>query len=144
MPSTLPKRPCAYCRLWFVPSPRLKGSQYACAERGCQRRRKADNQRAWKHASRSARAAKRTYDEVSRTGRGDSITPQVPSRQRVDQGVSPTAVGDSIVVQGRILVGLVARLSPGRGGDSFRASLSELHDQGRCVLGGLDGKAAPR
>ena len=41
------KRPCAICRKWFEPDPRVGDRQRVCSDPECQRKRQAQNQAAW-------------------------------------------------------------------------------------------------
>jgi hypothetical protein len=121
MPSTLSKRPCAFCQTWFRPSARLVGKQYACAAPDCQKLRKAESQRGWvaahpgafrgraeKHrAYRRARAeraegrksARREKDDRSRSARRRCAE----LRRSVEQDsialhlVKPTGVGGQVL-----------------------------------------------
>ena len=41
------KRPCRFCRKWFVADPRVGESQYACGAQACQFARQRANEAAW-------------------------------------------------------------------------------------------------
>ncbi len=47
MASGAGKRPCRFCRAWFVPDPRVGSRQFACGEAACQARRQAASQAGW-------------------------------------------------------------------------------------------------
>ena len=47
MPAVLRKRPCRFCRRWFLPDARQGEQQYACSKPACQTQRQATNQRDW-------------------------------------------------------------------------------------------------
>jgi hypothetical protein len=134
-PSSQRKRPCSECGHWFRPSPRLKGRQTTCSKADCQRERRAANVRRWKRATVRMRSRTTTYDEVPRSNEGNSILVQAPMQQGLDRRDLPVALGNSIHAQARVLVALVARVPPGGGGNSIRARISELHAQGRVLLG---------
>ena len=89
MAAALRKRPCRFCRLWFLPDVRLGERQYACAAVPCQAKRQGANQRAWLDGDpgyfRGRVAKQRTYrethPEVKRAWRARH--PEVRERERM-------------------------------------------------------------
>src|SRR5215831_18397424 len=43
------KRPCAICRRWFRPDPRVGDRQHACGQPQCQAKRRRKTQANWRH-----------------------------------------------------------------------------------------------
>ena len=43
------KRPCAICRRWFRPDPRVGNRQHACGQSDCQASRRQKTQASWRH-----------------------------------------------------------------------------------------------
>jgi hypothetical protein len=46
----LKSRPCAICRVWFVPDARVGDRQYACSKPQCQKTRRCRTQAGWRGA----------------------------------------------------------------------------------------------
>jgi hypothetical protein len=141
MPGSTKRRPCAICRRWFRPSPRLRGRQTVCAAEPCQRARQAANERRWKdanpgHRTKSRARSSATCDEVRRLGGGKSIPPEVRIKQGVDSRVLLAGLGESIHAQECVLAALVSVVPAAGRGKSIRARLSALHARGSTLLGG--------
>jgi len=51
------KRPCSICRQWFLPEPRVRSRQHACAKPECQASRRRKNQASWRCRNRGYAAA---------------------------------------------------------------------------------------
>src|SRR5580698_5958863 len=112
MPVSTKRRPCAKCRRWFRPSPRLKGRQAVCSAEPCQRARQLANERSWKqanpqHRTKSLARSSAGCDEVRAAGEGKSIRSQGLAGTRVDSGVLPRGLGKSIEAQAFVLAALV-------------------------------------
>jgi hypothetical protein len=60
------KRPCACCRKWFWPDPRVGERQRACTAPECQRKRRAQSQAAWSARQPEYFAARRIEDRARR------------------------------------------------------------------------------
>ena len=45
------KRPCRFCGRWFWPDQRVGTRQCACSAEGCQKRRRAETQTAWRRCN---------------------------------------------------------------------------------------------
>jgi hypothetical protein len=90
MAAVLRKRPCRFCRRWFLPDVRLGGRQYACSAQPCQAKRQAENQQAWldgdpgyfrKNRGAKHRAYRAAHPEAKRLWR--ERNPDVRERERV-------------------------------------------------------------
>ena len=89
MAAALRKRPCRFCRRWFLPNARQAGQQYACSASGCQERRQAENRAAWLERDPGyfrgrivkQRAYREAHPEVKRDWRARN--PEVRERERL-------------------------------------------------------------
>ena len=53
------KRPCSICRQWFLPEPRVRDRQRACAKPECQAARRQKTQASWRRLNRGYALARR-------------------------------------------------------------------------------------
>jgi hypothetical protein len=89
MAAHLRKRPCRFCRRWFLPDARQGEQQYACPEPACQARRKAENQRDWlerepgyfRGRAEKHRTYRTSHPDVKRDWRARH--PEVRERERI-------------------------------------------------------------
>ena len=53
------KKPCSFCRHWFVPDPRVGSRQRACSQVDCQSARRVQTQAGWRSRNRDYFLARR-------------------------------------------------------------------------------------
>ena len=78
------KKPCAICRRWFYPDPRVGDRQHVCGSPACQAERKRRNKRAWRHRE----ASEKKEDVIRCRLHGDTSTQLDPKALRDEVGVS--------------------------------------------------------
>lgn len=110
MAAVLRKRPCRFCRRWFLPNARLGDRQYACSEPSCQARRQGANESSWLagHPSYLAgRAQKRrlTRSAESKAKRAwRAARPEVRERERLARSQSRTEEATRRAVRQKAIV----------------------------------------
>ncbi len=159
------RKRCEFCGELFRPHPRLGERQRACFEVACKDRRKAEAKAAWRAAHpdfcvgraakhRAYRAAKKATREELETElttsaaagavsggvllarEQDAIPAQIVGGSRVIAALlGAEGERDAILTQGRVLVGLIAKLggvAPER--DSIGVRVATLDNLARCFL----------
>jgi hypothetical protein len=101
------KRPCAICRRWFRPNPRVGDRQRACGSSDCQKARRQKTQANWRNRNPgySIRMADRPARGAARSAGTAAITPplnQLPREVAKDQ-LGPQGA-DFIGVMGALIV----------------------------------------
>ncbi len=180
MPTVHGKRPCRFCRRWFLVDPRLGERQLSCSAPECQVRRQAASQEAWlasppgyfrgraqkhrvyreKHPDskrlwranhpevrereRVARARRRKRAQVRRAVEQESIALQLIEPSGDTARLPPAVEQESIGAQLHILIGVASQLPPAGAQEPIAGALSQWHDRGRRLLGGLKTDAQVR
>ena len=90
------KKPCAICRRWFRPDPRIGARQRACSTPECQTTRRRKTQSSWRARNPEYAAG---YSIQQRALRTDP--PAEPLRLVVDRGRLRVAGGPALVAQSR-------------------------------------------
>ena len=126
------KRPCRFCRKWFLPDPRVGARQRACSSVECQRKRRSETQASW-------RKGNPDYFIARRIGERDAA--QAPSPLRVPAPLSKLPwdlAQDQFGVQGTDFIGVMGKLLQEHAQDQYKAylvdsagDLDRLPSQGR-------------
>ncbi len=151
----LTKRKCQHCQTFFDPDPRSAGRQHYCATPACRKASKAASQRRWLHQPsnrdsfsgpahvervRQWRKANPGYwrHKASRVPDAlqESLTPQEPRAQQLDDGFGQEALQDTFFMQPTILVGLIAHLTGLSLQDDIAVTARRLQQLGRDILCG--------
>jgi hypothetical protein len=77
MSKLLRKRPCRFCRRWFLPDPRIGDRQRACSQGPCQAARRIETQASWRRRNPDYFAARRLLARVG-SGERDCEPPRLP------------------------------------------------------------------
>src|SRR5450631_2162708 len=99
------KRPCSICRQWFLPEPRVRDRQRACAKPECQASRRQKTQASWRRRNRGyalTRRIDRRAAQPSEPLRLPAPLDQLPWDVAKDQFGSQGA--DFIAVMGALIV----------------------------------------
>ncbi len=111
------KRPCRFCRKWFLPDPRVGARQRACSSAECQRNRRFETQASWRKRNPGYFITRR-IDERNAA--------EAPSPLRVPAPLSQLPwdlAQDQFGVQGTDFIGVMGKLLLGHAQDEYKAYL---------------------
>src|SRR4051812_15965357 len=72
------KKPCRYCRKWFLPDSRVGERQRACSSEACQQQRRQHTQRDWRARHPDYDVARRVLERSSAAGAQQPRTVRPP------------------------------------------------------------------
>ena len=111
------KRPCRFCRKWFLPDPRVGSRQRACSWAKCQSQRRAETQASWRQRNPEYFIARRIVERDAA---------EAPSPLRVPAPLSKLPwdlAQDQFGVQGTDFIGVMGRMLHGYAQDQYKAYL---------------------
>jgi hypothetical protein len=113
------KRPCANCRRWFRPDPRVGNRQHACGKAECQTSRRQRTQASWRRRNPGYAMAWRIDHRAAQTP-----SPPEPLRMPAPLNQLPWDVAkDQFGPQGADFIGVMGALMIRSAKDQFRAYL---------------------
>ncbi len=120
------KRPCAICRRWFRPDPRVGDRQHVCREPQCQAKRRQKTQASWQRRNPDYAAA---YRLQQRKAQADP--PPEPLRLPPPLNQLPWDLAkDQFGAQGADFLGVLGALLVRAGKDQFRTYVFESRGLG--------------
>lgn len=126
------KRPCRFCRKWFLPDSRVGTRQRSCSGSDCQRKRRAKTQASWRERNPEYFIARRITE---RSGAEEPCGARLP----VPLSKLPWDLAqDQFGIQGADFIGVMGKLLHGHAQDQCRAYLVDSLGE----TGGL--RPAPR
>jgi hypothetical protein len=149
----LSKRKCKHCQSFFTPDPRSATRQRYCSQPACRQASKAASQRRWLHkpANREYFRGPLHVERVRQWRQAhpgywrrpssqtlhalqEDLTPQEPSNQSLEGGLTPHAIQDVFFLQPTVLVGLIAHFTGLTLQEDIATTARRLQQLGRDIL----------
>ena len=111
------KRPCRFCRKWFVADHRVGPRQKACSATECQRKRREKTQASWRERNAEYFIARRLAERMAREE--TSVLRLPPPLSRLPWDIAQDQFG----IQGADFIGVTAKLLHGYVQDQFKAQV---------------------
>jgi len=121
-------KPCAICRVWFIPNPRLGARQRTCGKSECRKARKRETQRVWAKANPDYLPGRRLQQQLERAAASADGAPISPPPAHFGQ-IPADVVNAALGVEALVVMSFLLRLQHRAMNASMRAKLSERKNE---------------